>query len=301
MEELKQQLQQAGIPCREAESLAAHCTFKIGGPAKLFVQPRTEEELCSAIGICKSCGVRYYLLGNGSNILFADEGYDGAVIDITALETGIGITGTELSAGAGIRLSALCKAALEQGLTGLEFAYGIPGTVGGAVYMNAGAYGGEMKQVVERVHFLEADGTPGVMSGEDLAFGYRQSAFMGTKRIITSAELRLESGAEAEITAKMEDFMRRRREKQPLELPSAGSVFKRPEGYFAGALIEQCGLKGFAVGGACVSEKHAGFIVNKGGATCADVEALIRAIQDTVFQATGVELEPEIRRISLSE
>lgn len=167
--------------------------------------------------------------------------------------------------------------------------------------MNAGAYGGEMKQVVERVHFLEADGTPGVMSGEDLAFGYRKSAFMGTKRIITSAELRLESGAEAEITAKMEDFMRRRREKQPLELPSAGSVFKRPEGYFAGALIEQCGLKGFAVGGACVSEKHAGFIVNKGGATCADVEALIRAIQDTVFQATGVELEPEIRRISLNE
>ena len=167
--------------------------------------------------------------------------------------------------------------------------------------MNAGAYGGEMKQVVERVHFLEADGTPGVMSGEDLAFGYRKSAFMGTKRIITSAELCLESGAEAEITAKMEDFMRRRREKQPLELPSAGSVFKRPEGYFAGTLIEQCGLKGFAVGGACVSEKHAGFIVNKGGATCADVEALIRAVQDTVFQATGVELEPEIRRISLSE
>ena len=159
----------------------------------------------------------------------------------------------------------------------------------------------QMKQVVERVHFLETDGTPGVMSGEDLAFGYRKSAFMGTKRIITSAELRLESGAEAEITAKMEDFMRRRREKQPLELPSAGSVFKRPEGYFAGTLIEQCGLKGFAVGGACVSEKHAGFIVNKGGATCADVEALIRAVQDTVFQATGVELEPEIRRISLSE
>ncbi|WP_419486464.1 UDP-N-acetylmuramate dehydrogenase, partial [Hominenteromicrobium sp.] len=203
--------------------------------------------------------------------------------------------------GAGASLATVCSFARGQGLAGLEFAWGIPGQLGGAVYMNAGAYGGEMKQVVERVHFLEADGTPGVMSGEDLAFGYRKSAFMGTKRIITSAELRLESGAEAEITAKMEDFMRRRREKQPLELPSAGSVFKRPEGYFAGTLIEQCGLKGFAVGGACVSEKHAGFIVNKGGATCADVEALIRAIQDTVFQATGVELEPEIRRISLSE
>ena len=301
MERFKQKLQAAAIPFRENEPLAAHCTFKIGGPAQLFVMPENEQQLCSAVALCKEQAVRYYLLGNGSNILFADEGFSGVVIDVSALGAEIAVKDTVLTAGAGVRLAALCKAALEHGLTGLEFAYGIPGTVGGAVYMNAGAYGGEMKQVVERVHFLEADGTPGVMSGEDLAFGYRKSAFMGTKRIITSAELRLESGAEAEITAKMEDFMRRRREKQPLELPSAGSVFKRPEGYFAGTLIEQCGLKGFAVGGACVSEKHAGFIVNKGGATCADVEALIRAIQDTVFQATGVELEPEIRRISLSE
>ena len=301
MEQLKQLLTAAGIAYKENEPLAAHCTFKIGGPARLFVQPADRAQLCRAVALCKAQGVRYYLLGNGSNILFADEGYDGAVLDISSMQDAVEVHGTQLTAGAGVRLSALCKTALEHGLTGLEFAYGIPGTVGGAVYMNAGAYGGEMKQVVERVHFLEADGTPGVMSGEDLAFGYRKSAFMGTKRIITSAELRLESGAEAEITAKMEDFMRRRREKQPLELPSAGSVFKRPEGYFAGVLIEQCGLKGFAVGGACVSEKHAGFIVNKGGATCADVEALIRAIQDTVFQATGVELEPEIRRISLNE
>ena len=301
MERFKQKLQAAAIPFRENEPLAAHCTFKIGGPAQLFVMPENEQQLCSAVALCKEQAVRYYLLGNGSNILFADEGFSGVVIDVSALDAEIAVEDTVLTAGAGVRLAALCKAALKHGLSGLEFAYGIPGTVGGAVYMNAGAYGGEMKQVVERVHFLEADGTPGVMSGEDLAFGYRKSAFMGTKRIITSAELRLESGAEAEITAKMEDFMRRRREKQPLELPSAGSVFKRPEGYFAGTLIEQCGLKGFAVGGACVSEKHAGFIVNKGGATCADVEALIRAIQDTVFQATGVELEPEIRRISLSE
>ena len=301
MERFKQKLQAAAIPFRENEPLAAHCTFKIGGPAQLFVMPENEQQLCSAVALCKEQAVRYYLLGNGSNILFADEGFSGVVIDVSALDAEIAVEDTVLTAGAGVRLAALCKAALKHGLSGLEFAYGIPGTVGGAVYMNAGAYGGEMKQVVERVHFLEADGTPGVMSGEDLAFGYRKSAFMGTKRIITSAELRLESGAEAEITAKMEDFMRRRREKQPLELPSAGSVFKRPEGYFAGTLIEQCGLKGFAVGGACVSEKHAGFIVNKGGATCADVEALIRAIQDTVFQATGVELEPEIRRISLSK
>ena len=301
MERFKQKLQAEAIPFRENEPLAAHCTFKIGGPAQLFVMPENEQQLCSAVALCKEQAVRYYLLGNGSNILFADEGFSGVVIDVSALDAEIAVEDTVLTAGAGVRLAALCKAALKHGLSGLEFAYGIPGTVGGGVCMNAGAYGGEMKQVVERVHFLEADGTPGVMSGEDLAFGYRKSAFMGTKRIITSAELRLESGAEAEITAKMEDFMRRRREKQPLELPSAGSVFKRPEGYFAGTLIEQCGLKGFAVGGACVSEKHAGFIVNKGGATCADVEALIRAIQDTVFQATGVELEPEIRRISLSE
>ena len=314
MEQLKEALSAAGIAYKENEPLCAHCTFRIGGPADLFVLPENEEQLCAAIRLAKEAGVKSYLLGNGSNILFEDAGYRGAVINVSAMKSGIGVienisfpgkdpalTYDAVVVGAGQMLSSLCMAALENSLTGLEFAYGIPGTVGGAVYMNAGAYGGEMKQVVERVHFLEADGTPGVMSGEDLAFGYRKSAFMGTKRIITSAELRLESGAEAEITAKMEGFMRRRREKQPLELPSAGSVFKRPEGYFAGTLIEQCGLKGFAVGGACVSEKHAGFIVNKGGATCADVEALIRAIQDTVFQATGVELEPEIRRISLSE
>ena len=197
--------------------------------------------------------------------------------------------------GAGASLATVCSFARGQGLTGLEFAWGIPGQLGGAVYMNAGAYGGEMKQVVERVHFLEADGTPGVMSGEDLAFGYRKSAFMGTKRIITSAELRLESGAEAEITAKMEGFMRRRREKQPLELPSAGSTFKRPTGYYAGPLIEGCGLKGCRVGGAEVSSKHAGFVVNVGGATCADVVALTEQVRQIVEARTGFVLEREIR------
>ena len=276
-------LQSAGVCYKTDEPMSAHTSFKIGGPADRFVEVKTVSELQAVLNAVSDGNVPYFILGNGSNLLVPDEGLRGAVLTLQA------------------SLATVCSFARGQGLTGLEFAWGIPGQLGGAVYMNAGAYGGEMKQVVERVHFLEADGTPGVMSGEDLAFGYRKSAFMGTKRIITSAELRLESGAEAEITAKMEGFMRRRREKQPLELPSAGSVFKRPEGYFAGTLIEQCGLKGFAVGGACVSEKHAGFIVNKGGATCADVEALIRAIQDTVFQATGVELEPEIRRISLSE
>ena len=284
------------------EPMAKHTSFRIGGPAKRMAFPKTREQLVVLMGFLQDAGVKPLLIGNGTNLLVADKGLDTVVIDTSAELSHIELTDEgEIAADAGVSLAKLALFAWKNGLTGLEFAHGIPGTLGGAVSMNAGAYGGEMKQVVERVHFLEADGTPGVMSGEDLAFGYRKSAFMGTKRIITSAELRLESGAEAEITAKMEDFMRRRREKQPLELPSAGSVFKRPEGYFAGTLIEQCGLKGFAVGGACVSEKHAGFIVNKGGATCADVEALIRAIQDTVFQATGVELEPEIRRISLSE
>ena len=284
------------------EPMSRHTTFRIGGPARRMAFPTSREQLVLLVSFAQDSGAEPLVIGNGSNLLVPDEGLDRLVIDTSVHLNRVepGEDGT-LTADAGTTLARTADLACRLGLTGLEFAHGIPGTVGGGVCMNAGAYGGEMKQVVERVHFLEADGTPGVMSGEDLAFGYRKSAFMGTKRIITSAELRLESGAEAEITAKMEDFMRRRREKQPLELPSAGSVFKRPEGYFAGTLIEQCGLKGFAVGGACVSEKHAGFIVNKGGATCADVEALIRAIQDTVFQATGVELEPEIRRISLSK
>ena len=291
-----------GLEILEHEPMRAHCSFRIGGPARALVRPASAEETAAVCRIVRSGGAQPLIIGNGTNLLITDGALERIVVQMG--DNMAAVTqpdATHLSAGAGIPLARLAQAALGCGLAGLEFAHGIPGSLGGAVSMNAGAYGGEMKQVVERVHFLEADGTPGVMSGEDLAFGYRKSALMGTKRIITSAELRLESGAEAEITAKMEDFMRRRREKQPLELPSAGSVFKRPEGYFAGALIEQCGLKGFAVGGACVSEKHAGFIVNKGGATCADVEALIRAIQDTVFQATGVELEPEIRRISLSE
>ena len=286
----------------ENESLTKHTTFRIGGVCDYFIYPKSILCLMRILRLLQERHIPYAIFGKGSNLLCSDEPYHGAVICLDRYLNNFYFEedGT-LIAEAGCSIILLAQEAMRRSLSGLEFASGIPGTVGGGAYMNAGAYGGEMKQVVERVHFLEADGTPGVMSGEDLAFGYRKSAFMGTKRIITSAELRLESGAEAEITAKMEDFMRRRREKQPLELPSAGSVFKRPEGYFAGTLIEQCGLKGFAVGGACVSEKHAGFIVNKGGATCADVEALIRAIQDTVFQATGVELEPEIRRISLSE
>ena len=252
MERFKQKLLQAGIPFRENEPLAAHCTFKIGGPAQLFVQPQTEQQLCSAVALCKEQAVRYYLLGNGSNILFADEGFAGVVIDISALGSDIAVEGNTLTAGAGVRLAALCRAALEHGLSGLEFAYGIPGTVGGAVYMNAGAYGGEMKDVLTVVRYLTAEGEIVQASAAELDLSYRHSIFEENGGCILSAQ-------------------------------------------FAAALIDQCGLRGFRHGGAAVSDKHCGFVVNLGGATCADVLALCDEVRAIVKEKTGYELEKEIR------
>ena len=295
MEQLKQQLQAAGIPYRENEPLAAHCTFKIGGPANLFVQPETEAQLCTAIRSCKDCGTRYYLLGNGSNILFADEGYAGAVLDVSALHSTVEVNGTTVCAGAGVRLSALCKAALEHSLTGLEFAYGIPGTLGGAVYMNAGAYGGEMKDVLSTVRYLTAEGDIVEVSASELDLGYRHSAFETNGGCILSAVLQLQQGDPAAIRARMEELMQKRIDKQPLDKPSAGSTFKRPAGAFAAALIDQCGLRGYRHGGAAVSEKHCGFVVNLGGATCADVLALCEEVRTIVKEKTGYDLEKEIR------
>ena len=295
MERFKQKLLQAGIPFRENEPLAAHCTFKIGGPAQLFVQPQTEQQLCSAVALCKEQAVRYYLLGNGSNILFADEGFAGVVIDISALGSDIAVEGNMLTAGAGVRL--LCRAALEHGLSGLEFAYGIPGTVGGAVYMNAGAYGGEMKDVLTVVRYLTAEGEVVQASAAELDLSYRHSIFEENGGCILSAQFALQPGNAADIRAKMDELMARRKASQPLEYPSAGSTFKRPEGYYAAALIDQCGLKGLTVGGAQVSEKHAGFVINRGSAACADVTALMAEIQRRVKAQTGVELEPEVRVI----
>ena len=295
MERFKQKLQAEAIPFRENEPLAAHCTFKIGGPAQLFVMPENEQQLCSAVALCKEQAVRYYLLGNGSNILFADEGFSGVVIDVSALDAEIAVEDTVLTAGAGVRLAALCKAALKHGLSGLEFAYGIPGSCGGAAFMNAGAYGGEMKDVLVRCTHVDQDGKSGQLAGEDLHLSYRHSAYYDNGCIITGLELRLQPGDPAEIKAKMDDLISRRREKQPIEYPSAGSTFKRPPGHFAGALIDQCGLRGTSVGGARVSEKHAGFVINTGGATCADVLALCRQCREKVLAETGVELEMEIR------
>lgn len=295
MERFKQKLLQAGIPFRENEPLATHCTFKIGGPAQLFVQPQTEQQLCSAAALCKEQAVRYYLLGNGSNILFADEGFAGVVIDISALGSDIAVEGNMLTAGAGVRLAVLCRAALEHGLSGLEFAYGIPGTVGGAVYMNAGAYGGEMKDVLTVVRYLTAEGEVVQASAAELDLSYRHSIFEENGGCILSAQFALQPGNAADIRAKMDELMAKRVDKQPLDKPSAGSTFKRPAGAFAAALIDQCGLRGFRHGGAAVSDKHCGFVVNLGGATCADVLALCDEVRAIVKEKTGYELEKEIR------
>lgn len=295
MEQLKQLLTAAGIAYKENEPLAAHCTFKIGGPARLFVQPIDHVQLCRAVALCKAQGVRYYLLGNGSNILFADEGYDGAVLAISSMQDTVEVHGTQLTAGAGVRLSALCKTALEHGLTGLEFAYGIPGTVGGAVYMNAGAYGGEMKDVLEAVSYLTADGRWVDSEASELDFSYRHSAFEENGACILGAVFHLEKGDPDAIKARMNELMQKRIDKQPLDKPSAGSTFKRPAGAFAAALIDQCGLRGYRHGGAAVSDKHCGFVVNLGGATCADVLALCDEVRAIVKEKTGYDLEKEIR------
>ena len=301
MEQFKQQLQAVGIPFRENEPLAAHCTFKIGGPADVFVMPANEVQLCQAVALCRQQNVRYYLLGNGSNILFADEGYRGAVIDVSAEKADGGVlvrqteAGEELTVCAGMKLAELCTLALQRGLTGLEFAYGIPGTVGGAVYMNAGAYGGEMKDVLASVRYLTAEGQIVEVPAAALDLSYRHSVFEENGGCILSAKFHLKKGNRETIKARMNELMAKRIDKQPLDKPSAGSTFKRPAGAFAAALIDQCGLRGYRHGGAAVSEKHCGFVVNLGGATCADVLALCEEVRTIVKQKTGYDLEKEIR------
>ena len=301
MERFKQKLKAAGVPFRENEPLAAHCTFKIGGPAELFVMPQDQQQLCTAVCLCRECGIRYYLLGNGSNILFADEGFCGAVIDVSAedAEGNIAITetpeGEELTVGAGMKLAQLCSLALKRGLTGLEFAYGIPGTVGGAVYMNAGAYGGEMKDVLSAVTYLNAEEKIVQADPAELDLSYRHSIFEQNGGCILRASFRLAKGDPDAIQARMQELMAKRIDKQPLDKPSAGSTFKRPAGAFAAALIDQCGLRGYRHGGAAVSDKHCGFVVNLGGATCADVLALCDEVRAIVKEKTGYDLEKEIR------
>lgn len=240
----------------ENEPMSKHTTFKIGGPADLFVIPHDEQSMLKICTFCNEHELPFLVIGNGSNLLVSDKGLRGVVIKSGNFGA-ITVDGEIITSPAGAQLGAVCEAACEYGLTGLEFAYGIPGTVGGAVYMNAGAYGGEMKDVVCATHHIGPEGF-GTFSGDELTFGYRKSPYTGTNLAITRVEFKLRRGDKEQISAKMRDLISRRRSKQPLELPSAGSVFKRPAGHYAGALIEQCGLKGARVGGACVSEKHAG-------------------------------------------
>ena len=275
---------------RENAPLREYCSMRVGGPARLAAFPETAEELAALL----RAGGRRVVLGGGSNVLFPDEGYDGTVIFTTRL-CGLTADGCMLSAQAGVPLSAAARRALECGLGGLAFAYGIPGTVGGGVYMNAGAYGGEMKQVVTSVTVFRMDGTEQTLSAEASAFGYRTSVYQTLPCVIVRASLQLQPGDPNTIAQTMRALMEKRKASQPLELPSAGSTFKRPVGYFAGPLIEQAGLKGQGIGGAAVSEKHAGFVVNRGGATTDDIRRTMELVQTRVLETSGVQLEPEVR------
>lgn len=296
---LKEFLQSEQIVYKEDEPMSAHTTFKIGGPADIFVQPASEGALAKLIAFCNEKEIPFYVLGNGSNLLVSDLGIEGVVIHIAGGFADFSIDGVnEITCGSGLRLSLLCSYALENGLTGLEFAWGIPGLVGGAVYMNAGAYDSEISNVITECRCITLDGKFETLTADKLKLGYRTSIFKEKKnRVITSAKFQLYPGDTEKIRNRMDELMMRRKSKQPLEFPSAGSTFKRPTGNFAGTLIETCGLKGFTVGGAQVSEKHAGFVINTGGATASDVKRVIEAVSEKVFLETSIKIEPEVEFI----
>ncbi len=283
------------LELRVDEPMSKHTTFRIGGPAALMGLPKSAGEARMAVKAARELAVEPFFLGNGSNLLVADEGYPGFIMKLTGDFDEIREVGQGLEAGSAALLSRLSGRALELGLTGLEFAGGIPGSVGGAVMMNAGAYGGETAQVLESVAFLDEEGEVRTLPASECGFGYRHSVFSNRKCLILKARFQLKQGDGDAIKARMDELTAQRKVKQPLEYPSAGSMFKRPPGHFAAALIDQCGLKGLAVGGAQVSEKHAGFVVNRGGATCADVLELVRQVKARVLSQTGVELEMEVR------
>ena len=299
MKQIENALERLNISFLKEEPMKNHTSFRTGGNAELFAIPENEDEIKAIIRACKEVDVPYFVLGNGSNILVPDEGIRKRVVIylgdnlsyINEKEDGT------IVAGAGTKLIQLCRYALSKELSGLEFAYGIPGSVGGAAYMNAGAYGGEMKDVLEKINHINEDGTDGSFEGAEMDLSYRHSAYSSENKVITSVEIKLQKGEKEKIEAEMKDFLGRRKDKQPLEYPSAGSVFKRPEGYFAGALVEQSGLKGKRIGGAMVSEKHAGFIINYDNATTSDVLELIEFCRETVKEKFGVTLEAEIKTV----
>lgn len=281
------------------EPMNRHTTFQIGGPADLVAYPTRRRELCDLMKICKAREIPLTVLGNGSNVLVGDAGIRGLTLMTDRLHRITVGADSSIEAWAGASLSHLCSIAKNYSLSGLEFAFGIPGSVGGAVVMNAGAYGGAMKDVTVSTEYVSEQGELCVARGEEQGFGYRTSAFQGNSRIVIRSTFSLTPADGDAVTAKMKEYAAARREKQPLELPSAGSAFKRPENNFAGKLIEEAGLKGAHVGGAFVSEKHAGFIVNKGGASAADVLKLMELVRDTVYRRTGIALEAEIKKVGV--
>lgn len=289
-------LEKENIKFTENESMKNHTTFKVGGNASVMIFPKSESEVSSVVKECSRLGVRLVPIGNGSNLLVSDNGIKAAVLCFANDFSEIRLLDEEtVFAESGASLMKLCRFALENSLSGLEFAFGIPGSCGGAAFMNAGAYGGEMKDVLYKCRHVDKDGNRGFLQEDDLELSYRHSAYYENGCIITGIYLKLKKGSKEDIKAKMDDFLKRRKDKQPLDYPSAGSTFKRPEGCFAGALIEQCGLKGRSVGDAEVSMKHAGFVINKGNATCEDILNLCRICSETVMKEKGVKLEMEIR------
>ena len=278
------------------EPMKKHTTFRVGGPADVLVQP-DETALAAILALCRQYHVPYSFIGNGSNLLVGDKGIRGVVIEMTDPMGNIEVDGTKITAQAGAMLSKIANTAASNGLGGMEFAAGIPGSVGGAVVMNAGAYGGEMKDIIEKVYVLDENGAQLELGRDALDFGYRHSCIPEKKYIVTKVVLELVPRDEAEIRSKMKELNEKRAEKQPLQYPSAGSTFKRPEGYFAGKLIMDAGLRGYQVGGAQVSEKHCGFVINKGDATAADICQLMQDVSDKVQAQFGVVLEPEVKMI----
>lgn len=279
------------------EPMSRHTTFRVGGEAACFVKVLSSKELSKLILFLRETEHEFLLLGNGSNLLVSDSGYEGVVLKLEGEFEEIRTDGLKIIAGAGVSLAKAAKTAMEAGLTGMEFASGIPGTLGGAIVMNAGAYDGEMKQIVKEVTVMDADGNILTLDNDTMEFGYRTSAIKNRPFIVLSAALLLQEGEREAIREKTDDFAARRKEKQPLEYASAGSTFKRPEGYFAGKLIMDAGLRGYSIGGAKISEKHCGFIINTGNATAQDISELIEEVQEKVKEQFGVMLEPEVIRI----
>ena len=278
----------------ENEPMAKHTTFRVGGTAECFIIVQNEEQLAKLLSYITKIELPYFILGNGSNILVGDKGYQGIILQLAEDFAHITVEGNRITAGAGAMLSRVAKAAKEAALTGLEFASGIPGTIGGALVMNAGAYGGEMKQIVHSVRVMDCNGEILEFDNATMEFGYRTSVIKNRQYIVLQTVLVLAEGNEADIGAKMEELAKERREKQPLEFPSAGSTFKRPEGHFAGKLIMDAGMRGYTIGGAQVAEKHCGFVVNRGNATAADIAELIVEVQERVKNRFDVTLETEV-------